>query len=54
MHSLYLNYARTIEYPATEKAPMPLAAILTASIGLLRFVKMTENYENFVCLFYVI
>lgn len=53
MHSLHSNRARTTEYPATIKAPMALPAILTAFTGP-RFAKMTENYENFVWLFYVI
>jgi hypothetical protein len=53
MHSLYLNCARTTEYPAAVKAPMALSAILIAFTGF-RFAKMTENYENFVWLFYVI
>lgn len=53
MHSLYLNCARTTKYPAAVNAPMALAAILTASTGLC-FAKMTENYENFVWLLYVI
>jgi hypothetical protein len=53
MHSLYLNCARTTKYPAVVKAPMALPAILITSTGS-RFAKMTENYENFVWLFYVI
>jgi len=52
MHSLYLNCARTTEYPAVVKAPMALSAILIASTGF-RFAKMPENYETFVWLVYV-
>jgi len=40
-------------YPAAIKGPMALPTILIAFTGP-RFAKMTENYENFVWLFYVI
>lgn len=53
MHLPYLNCAYITKYPATVKTPMTLPAILTASTGF-RFVKMIENYENFVWSFYVI
>lgn len=53
MHLLYLNCARTTKYSAVVKAPMALPAILIASTGF-RFAKITEIYENFVWLFYVI